>query len=1600
MKDKIKREDIKNLWTKYTNVYVSLNKYLSLENQFKNKLTIVLKEYTKHQTLLKLKQIPLDNLKSVLPRGVRLGILINHGWSNVYEVYQSSLYTISSYSGLSVTMAQEIKNGAQYIYDREEKFVELNLNYYNRNSYVDNVIKITNTYFIYNSSLKTYQKYLDDFEKLDIIHLLNVCFPAKNVFKWLFISKKGKQNIYNVYLTLNEQHKNFVENINKELSDIIETLKKESVDKAWTNFYDNYDEFVRLIYKTRCNIKINIDTFEINKALKQENDSKKNTSKEDTNQDKIKNVDNIGSPNYKELSVKSFNTSKNEKHVNKDDKLQQIESKDKEVNMGLNKKLEEYEMNLLDFGKRNNLVNFRDTKASTVEIIYPYSNVLFDNLEGESVFEVYDPKIDKTDEYEINLSEKTEIEKPNYTNSVNEKEEYLKKYMNSIRKHQILCYNSYKTPITSLKNIEKKAQGFIQETGVNVAYMAFGFLHYNESDSSDLMLNAPILLVPIYIERSSLINPFVIKANGDEVILNQTLLYELQKLYGINLPEYKDQGLDNYLKEIEQLVTNLQWYVTNECKIGLFSFLKINMYHDLKDNADKILQNDIILRLLGENSENDNIYNNDIKHLDNPLIELHNVIDADSSQIEAIEAAKSGKSFVLQGPPGTGKSQTIINIIAECLSNRKSVLFVSEKLAALNIVYEKLKQANLGDFCLQLHSYKANKKDVIEDICNTLKGNVSEIQYGIDSEIAIKEKTQKQLDTYAYELHKIQPVINLSLYQLYESYAKYKSEIEIIYPIKGIEKKGKDYLIDTISLLDQYVDYIPSIGYNYKTNIWYGYVGQDSSYIKRIQISDEFQKVINFMQDLKSIENQIIKKYKIELKSFNDGLYYQDLFSFLAESKLITSKLLNLSCYEKVKSTLFELEKISKQIISEEVYIDNIFDKKIYEINWIEKQKDFLSLHDGLLTRLFNSKYKNICSIINSCTKDKELIKNFKDIKDIVEKLYQHQKAVDEYLKKEESITNLLGELYIGYKSDWNLINEEKEQIDKLFSNSHGVSFLNSNFDNYDNDRQNFREYHKKLNDLYNPENLLVLKSVSNQFNENIINIYNDSCEVVVDKLSQCLKNINKLENWVQFNNLLLKLNEKEISSYIDLTIKDNIAPNHIVNVFKKLFYYQWIDLIILNNESLSSFNEISQKKAIQTFCEKDKEQFDFNKQIIRKELTAVRKNIMNRIWDKEVSLLLREGEKKRKQKSVRNLLKECGNLIQQIKPCFLMSPLSVSTFLDSSTVNFDVVIFDEASQVFPWDALGAIYRGKQLIVVGDSKQMPPSNFFNATLEYDDDEEAEESVNDFESILDLCKTIMPQYRLSWHYRSRYESLIAFSNKNFYDSNLITFPSAKENENLAGVKYYHVDSIFDRKSHTNFKEAEFIVDLIYKHIDKYPNRTLGVVAFSISQQELIDKLLSKRRNDKPECEFFFNKNQKEPFFIKNLETVQGDERDTIIFSVAYGKDHLGKLLHNFGPLNRVGGERRLNVAITRAKYNVQVVSSMHYTDIDLSKSSSLGVKLLRDYLDYAENGNVALARTLSIKQFDSFDSNFELEVYEFLRSMDIMLIHRLVVQDSG
>ncbi|WP_332605186.1 DUF4011 domain-containing protein [Acinetobacter sp. ESBL14] len=400
-----------------------------------------------------------------------------------------------------------------------------------------------------------------------------------------------------------------------------------------------------------------------------------------------------------------------------------------------------------------------------------------------------------------------------------------------------------------------------------------------------------------------------------------------------------------------------------------------------------------------------------------------------------------------------------------------------------------------------------------------------------------------------------------------------------------------------------------------------------------------------------------------------------------------------------------------------------------------------------------------------------------------------------------------------------------------------------------------------------------------------------------------------------------------------------------------------WITHQFSQHPELNQFNSQQHEQKIQSFAQQDKEhQFAASQEIIHRwNGIFTEQNQYKGQW----TVLNKELGKKRRHLPVRELMRQIPDVLVGLKPCLLMSPLSVAQYLDTEA-KFDVVIFDEASQIPVWDAIGALARGKQSIVVGDNKQMPPTSFFGKG---DSDEEVDEEVTeDLESILDECLAAqLPELALNWHYRSRYESLIQFSNQKYYKGGLFTFPAPVAKD--TAVKLHVVDGVYDKgDTRTNINEAKAIVEFIIQHLQSQLGHenplTLGVVTFNMTQQKLIEDLLDNELVSHPELETL-SKSGIEPLFVKNLENVQGDERDIIVFSITYAKDQAGRLSMNFGALNRQGGQRRLNVAITRARQGLHVFSALNPEEINLTRTNSEGVRDLKDFLVFARSGQLHL-----------------------------------------
>ena len=464
---------------------------------------------------------------------------------------------------------------------------------------------------------------------------------------------------------------------------------------------------------------------------------------------------------------------------------------------------------------------------------------------------------------------------------------------------------------------------------------------------------------------------------------------------------------------------------------------------------------------------------------------------------------------------------------------------------------------------------------------------------------------------------------------------------------------------------------------------------------------------------------------------------------------------------------------------------------------------------------------------------------------------------------------------------------------------------------------------------------------------------------------------------------------------FVEIVEIANIWPEaneFLSDLLKRAWYSTQVEISMQEHPILAGFSSEAHQHIVERFRTLDKLSLECNK-------TKVAYEHWKHLPQHEVSsgqlgLLRREFQKKRRHLPIRQLISKAGNAIQAIKPVFMMSPLSVATFLPPNSVDFDWVVFDEASQVKPVDAFGAIIRGRQTVVVGDNRQLPPTDFFDKQIG-DDDEDVEENLTgDTESILGLFSAQnAPERMLRWHYRSRHESLITVSNVEFYDNKLQLFPSPDAAKEEVGLIYHYLpDTAYDRGgSRSNPEEARIVAKQVMEHAQSRSNLTLGVATFSTAQMQAVQDQLELLRRENPSCEqTFFNAHPEEPFFVKNLENVQGDERDIIFISIGYGRDANGKLTMNFGPLNKDGGERRLNVLITRARRRCEVFTNLIADDIDLSRTNARGIVALKRYLKYGQTGEVDIA----VPTDRESDSPFEDEVAGALRSDGYEVDHQI------
>lgn len=1007
----------------------------------------------------------------------------------------------------------------------------------------------------------------------------------------------------------------------------------------------------------------------------------------------------------------------------------------------------------------------------------------------------------------------------------------------------------------------------LNEKGLKTLYIIFGLLSWNEN-KSDEKIDTPIILIPIDIKKNIIKNSYSVTALKNDFFINPALIYKMKTEYGENINNY-DLDYSSPLSLIESIkktfkTLNSAWEIKKSLYMGLTSYAKYSLYNDITENIKIYAGHPVISILTGDYTKNKNIPLIPAEKIDTAIKYEDNfqVLDADSSQQEAIYASVSGANFILQGPPGTGKSQTITNIISENLSRGKKILFVSEKKSAIEVVRKNLEKTDLDKYVLDLHNRNITRKEFISDLEKSL--TPTELQNSLlinPAKITKLEKTRKELNRYINSLHKKNGFMKISAYDAQAELINLKNYKHIEFEIKNISKFTKSKYNAVIKILKQLTS-MKSLWDNINTNPCKGFK----------------EKEFNF---------ETIKK--IETLAENLNLY-------LLEAKKLFS----------------ELKPFTNVEIPDKINLMEIYSALIrtYKFDFLKTDAE----------KLFSKYEKSYNSKFSFGFKDHTLKKFYRYpersvSKETIYKEIFNLKYLKENLKTEPfSSDDKIDELY--------MINKISDIISKI---SETANALTNYFD--------FIEI----------------------FGTQIKNA--DISKIIL--WSEKIQGNDKLfSDYIKFNFLCESLLSLEFTDIIEKFSDNGIKSYDIINTFKKRFYILWLDYIYAKEPLLKNFKGSFYKKLSEEFSSLDKEFIEKNRYRIIKILEnnhPEKKDIVNE--NKELSELKKEIMKQSNLKTVRNILGDYPEIIKDLKPCFMMSPLSVSDFLDINKYIFDIVIFDEASQVSPEDSLASIVRAKSAVVVGDNKQLPPTNFFSNISDLDYSSEDESLL---ESILnEFISAGFPQKKLKWHYRSKDESLISFSNKYFYDNMLNTFPSAKS-EKMQGVNFVYVpEGVYDRGGKkNNIQEAKKIAEMVFDHFRNSPEKSLGIVTFNEAQQITIINEINKLRKNNGKFEKFFDEKIPEYFFVKNLETIQGDERDTIIFSLGYAKDKDGNFSMNFGPLNKPGGERRLNVAVTRARFSMLVVSSVKYYEIDTSKSESLGLKALKDYLFFAENKNIS------------------------------------------
>lgn len=1507
-------------------------------------------------------------------------------------------------------------------------------------------------------------------------------------------------------------------------------------------------------------------------------------------------------------------------------------------------KLERARLHLLDLTARNRLLNIPRSKTRSAKLIQTVderSSEVYRLLVKENKAFTFIPgRVDSEDGEE----EKDEIEIEDFAQPGDDGMDER----GVANRH---ADTRLQTRLTS-KGLQKRllslyfdARTLEEEQGVNVLFLALGTLKWIDPNNAANVRYAPLVLVPVSLERATAGDRFKLRWRQEDPSSNLSLEAMADRVHLLKLPVFEasdDFDITAYCEGVQKAVSSKKgWEVaTDDIVLGFFSFSKFLMYRDLSPETwpakASLAQQPLIQSLLRDGFPPVAASIDDDAPIDEelPPERLLHIMDADSSQTLAIHDARQGQNLVIQGPPGTGKSQTIANIIAGAVADGRTVLFVAEKMAALDVVKRRLDATGIGDACLELHSNKANKRAVLEELKRTWELSSPKGAFAGNLHQRLTN-ARDRLNTHVERLHRTHAHAGITPYEVMGHLTRLRDEgcppNDIHLP--DAVTWGREDLRERRVLLRELCERINAIGAP-DQHPWRG-VGLDVVLPNQLaRLLDRVASIRTGLAALRQRHSEIGRSLQQPVPmSFDNVNRLYDLAERIASAPPIAGNALghawwtqrlddikNLcvlghrwhSAWEALRPSVTEdaigadlteilqalpalpadygseafrrahsltelLPTLAIEIgrlktalglddavdtlaaasmaattgqrvaaapnVSPDVFAASVWDSgveqaaelaeavariedartktedKVLNAAWeadTERERQVVRIKGSSFFRFLSGDWRRANALLRSMVRDpKQPMEDLLNLLDTVgdsqvalrtvrasdslgqaafgadwrgeksnaaplralvawmrslrglgaaprliaarmpdrsdigtraSRVYQlvnqvrplleafwgdlgtaattafdeaatvtttrlsmllsratviakadaasrqvlaspdvavgERLAVMEQLRNTQTLHQSLrdnkplgdavfGSLWRGADSDWPAIDSVVawvERSDNVRMLAAGLADRNAPWQISQKSKEEdsiwqagfeglVRDLRSELHTLFGIEALgaIPFPDIEARFEA-----WNEHSE--------------QLSKWVAFRDRAERGKATGLTDVVERLETSRLAPEEALDAFDMAYFEALLNDMVAQDGELGRFDGELHDRAVKEFSELDRES------LLASRVHAIqahhRKMPTKDSGVGAIGVLRGEMARRRGHMPIRKLMNEAATAIQALKPVFMMSPLSIAQFLPPARLTFDLLVMDEASQIQPVDAFGAIARCKQVVVVGDERQLPPTTFFSKVTEGDDDEDETAHVSDIESILGLFRARgLSERMLRWHYRSRHQSLIAVSNSQFYENKLAIVPSPYTSEAGIGLNFHHLpNGVFDSGgTGTNHVEALAIAEAILQHVREHPDQSLGVATFSVRQRRAILDQVEHLRREHSETESFFHAHPTEPFFVKNLENVQGDERDVMFISVGYGRNANGVMSMRFGPLGNEGGERRLNVLISRAKLRCEVFSSITDDDIDLERARGKGVAAFKLFLRYARSGRLDLPGTERAEETDVFES---------------------------